>query len=311
MVKQDSLGRFIDNAKYPNFRVARVTDMNIDTNTADVAFFDGSFANDIPILGPLTGTNFGVSNVTTVTEDATQEPAEGTFLPGGSAIPNLDNIDVYAVVGTFDSPRVIKSFFIVGFISPAITAMKFDPELLNNPEHLTVIRHPSDVQITIDDNACISIQHPCGARISIGDINATDGSNLMGRKVDLNNKDVNLDPATGKGLYQIRNNVSRQAGIILETCVGSKALMDLDGSVKINDTNGNFVTLDSTGITIDSPRGDIDVNSHTGDINTDSNNTNMQSTINININAGVEVNIQAGALISLKAPLITLNGVGL
>jgi len=78
-----------------------------------------------------------------------------------------------------------------------------------------LFRHPSDVQITIDKLGTTSIQHPSGARVTVGDIDAL-GESVIAP----DNPGVNLTKLDANTSYQLRNNTSRPTGIVLKSAAG-------------------------------------------------------------------------------------------
>src|SRR5579872_954460 len=285
-VMQDSLHRYVDISKYSTFRVARVTAI-YDDGTFDLAFFDGNIAAAVPTLASLNGTNFGKVETAAPTPEPTNTfGATATFNPQQSGNPN---VDIYAVVGCFDGVRVSRSYFILGFIQPAISAMKFDPALINNAKELFVYRHPADVQVTIDDNGCTEIQHPCGTRIAIGDVSKIMGTNILQNKVDLTDKDINHQ------FYKLTQNTGRKAGIVVTDSAGDTITVDGNNTITIKDVAGDTVTLS---------QGTITIQDQVGDSVTLSN-----STITVQDVAKDSVTIADGTIV-VSAPTVNILGSG-
>lgn len=299
--KQDALGRYIDLATGPDFKLARVTAIHIDTNTVDLSFFDGMQATQIPVLTGLQGTTFGLVTTADPTSTGTAFGATATF--DGTGL-NAANTDIYAVVGSFQGPRVSKSYFVIGFISPQMTVMKFDTTQLNGKK-LAIYRHPSDVQVTIDDNACVEIQHPSGTRVAIGDTSEITSQNILTNKVDLTGKDLNK-------LYDLSKspNASKKAGFVVMDVSGNSATFDGNGTITIKDAAGDTITMTNDSIDIkDNAGDDVNISNGTITIKDVAGDEVTMATGVLTVQANVAVNIVSTTVVDVTAPIVNLGSV--
>src|SRR6185437_12669722 len=225
IVQQDSSGRYTDLSRYSSFRQAKVTAMYPTSNSADVVFLDGTIARQLPIIGGLCSSVFGLSYTVQPhsTTDQPIPPAE--IFPEGHPQGDITvpcTVDIYAVVSSFYGPRVSTGgYFIVGFMLPQYTEMKFpaSSETASNFDKLLVYRHASDDQITIDKNGTFSLQHPSGARISMGNTNVIDNTDIRTTPVNLTQLDVN-------GWYHFCNNQGTPTAVIQKDSANAYTLLD-------------------------------------------------------------------------------------
>jgi len=113
-----------------------------------------------------------------------------------------------------------------------------------------ILRTTGDVQSTIDYLGTTSIQHPSGARITMGENYATPGSGQdsdvrpVGNSLDLTGQDRN-------GNYKLRYNTQQKPSIVIEDCNGNQVLLDgPKNQIVISTVAGATITLNGGG-TID------------------------------------------------------------
>lgn len=168
---------FLGQSLPPLVKQAKVIGVHRDDHTIDVAFLDGATARRVPVLSGWLGSTHGIVGMTAPTYDKgtlakKTYPAAANMEQAptnGSAVGR----DQYAAVMQMEGIGLGASGFVcVGFFAPQVSEMLFPKDEeggeVNAFSDLTLIRHPSDVQTTVDKSGKVSIQHPAGTRITIG-----------------------------------------------------------------------------------------------------------------------------------------------
>lgn len=182
--------------------LARVVAAHPESQAVDLEFMlDGRRIAGVQVMADMAGTDFGSSGV---------YPPDD---PGYGKEPNGKR-DIIAVVAFVrDHPVVL------GFLFPQVSQMLFS-------DGRWVFRHPSDVYVTIDNEANTEVFHPSGAFLRIGTSPAHE--DLTGRDFDK--------------VWAIRRNTDKQAHIHIEQAGGAASWdMAPDGAVvtrsKVSITN--------------------------------------------------------------------------
>lgn len=200
-------------------KIAKVVSVHRDGHSVEVQFLDGGPTAKVPVLSGWLGSNFGAVCLTAPTYD-TAEPAKKTYPENSSTFAKPATItsdvgrDIYAVILQAEGGFLgTAGMWVIGFQAPQVSEMIFarhdmnddgspvDPEKEGEFDDMLLIRHPSDVQVTIDKTGQIAMQHPSGAYVTVGP--------AIGRR-SLNGKDYDQR-------YQLREN--RQVWASIKTQV--------------------------------------------------------------------------------------------
>lgn len=216
-------------------RVGKVVQVNRYDHSVDIVFDDGALARNVPVMTGWGGSTFGFAGLaapsfwssqprwpektyprpgnTEATGDVTRtapRDSEGQPLPAKLIQPttNLDEElpdgtilekegrDIYAVVAPIEgSVSGAVGLVVLGFVYPMVAEMLFPPGDENQFADLTLVRHPSDVQITLDQHGKLSIQHPSGGQVILDYVPEGEST----EPVDLTGQDYD-------GRYTLRNN---------------------------------------------------------------------------------------------------------
>jgi len=244
--------------------------------------------------------------------------------PEGNGADNSsgqNNRDIYAVCMQCNGAIVgTARMFVLGFFYGYSEMEIPRDDQLQQFSDFMIVRHPSDVQMTIDKYANISVQHPSGARLTIGERSAIDASPVIDNPVDLTGRDLN-------GFYSIRNNLQRSAGVDLEDASASHLRMDgnqdillenreeqddgtltpyasihidPNGAITATDSQGSTVVLDGGGnVTVHAVGGDIDVHADGNATVRADGDTTIRAQGNVIVNADGEVTVN-GVVIRLN-----------
>jgi flagellar basal body rod protein FlgF len=367
MLLENSKGRsyFPD---FPMLKIGKVTAVHRAENSVDLVMLTGEIATHVSVMCSMAGSNFGTVNLVAPTTDVSSAVLEtGNYSsgvmpsygrsPGSSApdetggpflFPPLEqdqqlykdpnaNRDIYAAVMPVEGNQIgINGMLVIGFIYPQQVEMMFDSGSDNEMSDFFLYRHPSDVQVTIDRNGFTSIQHPSGARLTIGDLNAVkDKALILGElpgidpqvarapytapsqpdidaPVDLSGLDINRQ-------YALRANLGQEPGVILKDAIQSQVRLDgrgdalvsnpkssvhLDptGNVTITDAARSTVVLDGQGrITVTDAAGDTVVLYNDAITVTD----NSGDTIAVNNGA---INVNATNSVTVRGATVQING---
>jgi len=306
-------------------KTGKVVGVHRDDHSIDVQFLDGSLARHVPVLSGWLGTTHGAVHLTAPTYDE-QEPARKTYPEAtGTAVQPPHNEggagrDQYACLMQLEGHGFGTSGYVcVGFFAPNVSEMLFpkdDGTAKDAFSDMLLVRHSSDVQSTMDKDGKVSIQHPCGARITIG----TGATNLEGKDYDkrytlrankTNWKDVEAI-STGPGG---NNSVEEEASLRLQVAgvanlygknevlahTHSTTHIDMqDGAgsideyardtITIHDAAGSTVTIDHANIHVHAPNS---IDAVAGNA--------------VDITAGATITITAGGIITITGALIMLN----
>ena len=350
MLLENAKGRFVISDS-PMLKIGKVVAVRRALNQVDVAFLTGEFVAGIPVLCGMGGSNFGAVSLTAPTVDATTANASGglnyssanlpTYSPS-SAIPansegadstlvvpstNLNyaplqtseqlvsggsNRDIYAAVLPIEGDRMgLTGMVVLGFIYPSSAEMMFDAGINNQFSDLLLIRHPSDVQVTIDRNGFTSIQHPSGARLTIGDMNAITTGPAVAPYTPPATSDidtpVSLTGLDSNGNYKLRANLGQLPGVMIEDAAQSQVRLDgrkdiniansegasvhltPQGEVQITDKAGSTATLDGQGnLTLKASGAQIEIESNGEIVAADS----VGNTVTLKGNGGIAISSQ-------------------
>lgn len=257
---QEQLGRRFRH-EYPTVRVGKVIAVRRAGNSVDLSFINGSYLLDVPVMMGLASTAAGIINLIAPTVN-TNVPVRKTY-PGsasptaqltqppleqgasGSETPDESvNRDIYAVCMPLEG-GARAGFIVLGFVYAPIAEMLFDVGAQQEFSDFFLFRHPSDIQTTIDRNGTISIQHPAGTRVTIGDVNAIAAA--RGEESDVRKAGVALEGKDINALYKLRKNKGAQPAVVIEDLTGSHIIVDGKGAIDIQDTIGDTVNLDGLG----------------------------------------------------------------
>lgn len=333
--RQDGLGRVFE-YPIPAMKIGKVIRTRPGNEAIDVTFMDGGWGRAIPVLRGWASTVDGFAHLTAPTVNDS-DPAAPTYQEGNSLngdveqpvlnsnrLPpaalidgQLGERDIYAVCMPAEGFLMGTSGLVcIGFLYDSRGEMLFPAD--GNRDDFTdfmLVRHSSDVQITIDKFGTTSIQHPSGTRITVGDTDAVMHENVLqpANKIDLTRKDANAK-------YQLRNNTTRKPGVIVVDSEGGRLVIDGKGKTMLTDAAQNLVQLDNNGNTLeisqangnktlmdDSGTNITDKNGNnvkmdgTGTTITDSNHSQIQMDA-----TGVRVDAGAGIL-QLKGLIVQVN----
>jgi hypothetical protein len=292
-------------------KTGKVVGVHRDDHSIDVQFLDGSLARHVPVLSGWLGTTHGAVHLTAPTYDE-QEPARKTYPEAtGTAVQPPHNEggagrDQYACLMQLEGHGFGTSGYVcVGFFAPNVSEMLFpkdDGTAKDAFSDLLLVRHSSDVQSTMDKDGKVSIQHPCGARITIG----TGATNLEGKDYDkrytirankTNWKDVEAI-STGPG---DSNSVEEKASLRLQTA--GRADLFGKNNVHIHTKNTTFIDmLDGAGSIDEFATNEIKVRDSAGSIvHVDHSNVHVHAPSSIDVVAGSNVEVEAGASVDITA----------
>ena len=196
----------------PYAKVGRVVAVHRDDHSLDVMFLDGNIARHVPLLSGWLGTTHGFAHMTAPTYDEEllarktyPEPRGPVRQPPWNE--GLKGRDQYVAVMQLEGSGFGSSGYVaLGFFAPNVSEMLFAKEASaespNEFSDLLLVRHPSDVQVTMEHDGKVSIQHPSGTRITIG----TGTVGLEGKDYDK--------------LYALRNNTGAYKDIEA-ICIGA------------------------------------------------------------------------------------------
>lgn len=170
----------------PLIKLGKVISVHREDHSVDVMFLDGNPVTQIPVLTSWVGTNFGFVGMVAPSYDPKQ-PARKTYPDSGESVVHSEanesktGRDLYAVVLQAEGSYLgTAKMWVVGFLPPQVSEMLFARHEMNEEgqaaqseqegefDDLALFRHPSDHQITIDKRGKVSIQHPNGSRITMG-----------------------------------------------------------------------------------------------------------------------------------------------
>jgi hypothetical protein len=194
----------------------KVFSVHRDDQSVDVAFLDGSLARHVPVLSGALSTTSGFAHLIAPVYD--KEIRQRKTYPDSTNElvqppwnQSKKGRDIYAVILQSDGHGFgVGNGYVVGFYAPQVSEMMFPPGEGNEFSDLMLFRHPSDVQVTVDHDGKISIQHPAGSqgppthagsRITIGE---------DFRGVSLRHRDYD-------NLYELRHNLKLWASVYAET----------------------------------------------------------------------------------------------
>lgn len=257
--RQEQLGRSFRH-KYPVGRTGKVIAVRRAGNTVDLAMLSGGYLLDVPVSMGAASTAAGLINLIAPTVDTTI-PVQKTYpvannevvqppledVAGGETPDTPVNRDIYALCMPFEGGSR-SGFVVMGFMYAPSSEMLFDIGDQQEFSDFFLYRHPSDIQTTIDRNGTVSIQHPAGTRITIGDINAIQAARGNGPSDPRKPKaGVNLTGLDLNGNYKLRKGLAQQPAVMIEDAAGSHVLLDGHGIIDIQDGTGDTINLDGVG----------------------------------------------------------------
>lgn len=185
---EDGRGRYTRH-QFPVAKVGKVIAATRAANLIDVAFLEGGYGYNIPVVCGWAGTVAGFAHLGAPTVDV-DVPSRKTYPEANANVAkppiqsdpsSLDggNNDIYALLLPIEggSPAGLVA---IGFIYSPSSELLFDLGQNEEFSDFAIARHESDFQITEDRNATLSVQHPSGARITIGDEYAMQGGQAGG-----------------------------------------------------------------------------------------------------------------------------------
>jgi hypothetical protein len=197
------------NARPPSFRTAKVVAVHRESHSVDCILMDGNWLRDVPVIG-FGGSNFGLAALVAPTAD--DENKNRKTYPGEDGAGR----DLYAVVAQAEGSSFgTNGMFVIGFLYPQVSEMMFAGDQWPD---LFLFRHPSDVQVTIQQDGKTTVMHPAGAFVTIGE------------NMDL----VELEGKDFDALYRLRNNLNLHVGIRLKDTAGSVVTLDHEGNIDEN-----------------------------------------------------------------------------
>lgn len=207
----DTIPEFTANPAYPSgLKVAKVLRVHGEQGTVDIEYLDGIEVKHVPVVSGVLGTTHGFVHVVAPSYDKAELAKKTYPEPSGTVVhakTNPSNVgrDQYCVVGQLESSMSAGQggAMILGFFAPEVCEMLFPRDDAPNDYQFAdflLFRHPSDVQVTTDKDGKVSVQHPNGSRITIGENIDT---------VDLTHKDYDER-------YELRHNKEKNVDIYLE-----------------------------------------------------------------------------------------------
>lgn len=155
---------------YP--KVGRVVAVRQSSCSVDVVLLDGGYLRDVPVLQPWAGTTSGMMHLTAPTMDE-EVWARKTYPDAGPKHrqpPHNEGQkgrDIYVLLLQAEgSSHSRRGIYAIGFGTPQVSEMLF-PNVAELQD-LFLHRHPSDLVTSIDWTGKWSLQHPQGARITMG-----------------------------------------------------------------------------------------------------------------------------------------------
>lgn len=244
-------------------KIGKVIAVNPENHSVDVAYLDGGFASNLPTLSAWAGSTHGVT--------FTPSPTYEKDVPQRKTYPNsvdmaYDDItnpdktgqDQYVLVAQIEGSLTglgMAGAIVVGYFYPQVSEMLFDEGEEGKRRNMLLFRHPSDVQATIEKDGKISIQHPNGTRITVGeDISPLDlGQKDYDKRYTLRR---NLNPHNGVSVVVEAINDSEPKARVIWSADGEVDVW-AKKQVRLRNFAGCVITLDEDGtITISAP-GDI------------------------------------------------------
>lgn len=151
---------------------AKVIGVHREDHSVDIAFMDGSIARNVPVLSGWMGSAYGIAGLTAPSYDP-EVLAKKTYPANQQATKPTANSaitrDQYAAVLQMEGHGFgTGGYVVLGFYAPQVSEMLFPRGESEEFSDMLLIRHPSDVQTTVDKAGKVSIQHPTGTRITIG-----------------------------------------------------------------------------------------------------------------------------------------------
>jgi hypothetical protein len=202
------------------FRVGKVIRVHPASHSVDIAPMDGPIISDVAVLETAYGSIFGISTLTSPSYDK-EAPAQMTYPEAEGAVQDPDTVhgdahrDIYVVFTQLGGSVLgLGRHVCIGAIRGRVTEMSFVDKLY---EDQWLVRHPSDVQVTIDKDGKTSVQHPSGARVTIGDNR---------HAVDLEGKDQDKQ-------YKLRENKDKKVGIRVRSSAGDVIDVDPVGDITV------------------------------------------------------------------------------
>lgn len=169
--------------------LARVLDAHPESHAVDVEMLQtGQRFAAVQVLSPSAGGDFGLSGLV--------KPKEG----------DQWREKILAAVAFLDGVPVV-----VGFLYPQVSQMLFEDK------ERAIVRHQSDVHVTIDGKGNTDIVHPSGAFLSISE----------------GGKPANLDGKDYDRVWAKRKNTDRPVYIAAEIPNKCKVVLSPDGNVEI------------------------------------------------------------------------------
>lgn len=201
-------------------KIGKVLSVHREDHSVDLVFLDGNVVTQVPVLTSGLGSNFGLVNMVAPSYDPDQLAKKTYPETQASAVHSAANTskvgrDLYALILQAEGNLLgTAKMAVVGFLPPQVSEMLFarheisgstgaqaaSAELEGEFDDFMLYRHPADVQVTMDKKGKLSIQHPNGSRITMGE-------DVGG--VDLTKKDYDKR-------YELRHNLHTSVSIYIE-----------------------------------------------------------------------------------------------
>lgn len=301
----DKLHESHANPAYPSgLKVAKVLRVHGEQGTVDIEYLDGIEVKQVPVASGVLGTTHGFVHLAAPSYDRAELAKKTYPAPSQHAVhakTNPSNIgrDQYCVVGQLESSMSAGQggAIILGFFAPEVCEMLFPRDDAPNDytfADFLLFRHPSDVQVTMDKNGKISVQHPNGSRITIGeDI----------EQVDLTHKDYDAR-------YELRHNREKNVDIYLEAvdAAGEKEAdvwISAGGFICASVYSGGdrtaFVYLSKIGFLEGYAKNEVLIHNEPGC------EAHFHQDGSIDVHAPTELRLTAGQHIAITAPRVDIN----
>jgi hypothetical protein len=212
MERQDALAAQLRPPKFPYAKVGRVISVTPADQTVDLAFEDSGILRQVPICSGWAGSTMGFAHLSVPAAWKDRDKLSWKTYPEpenkkGIAYPPADvghiGRDMYAVVVQIEGAMLGTSGYVaVGFFYAQVSEMLFPRKGLEEEfAEFMLVRHPADVQTTMDRYGVTSVQHPAEARLTIDHREpGGDTAPTWPDAVDLKKKDFDE-------LYELRNNL--------------------------------------------------------------------------------------------------------
>jgi hypothetical protein len=196
----------------PLIRIGKVLAVQRHAHTVDLIFLNGLVVRAVPVASGWGGSAFGFTGLMAPYRDSetlsrktypeAPNPVQTTRPAANTEVPR----DIYAVVASIDgSSRGDSGHVVIGFLYPQVSEMMFSADQVDGEgrklfQDFLLVRHPSDLEVMVDEWGGLRAQHPTLAILAM--LNAPPFVPGSTGRLDLTKQDYDQ-------LYEIRANTAR------------------------------------------------------------------------------------------------------